>query len=159
MELPASRSLKIAYALTILAAVVPIGIAKSGWVALATGSGAMGFLLLGPLLMLLVGVYRLITIFRNPAALSSYAVVGIANLLRKLGIFVIYVGAIVGVIGWVSGPLMAAFMKHRSENGVEFFVVGTYLALLGGIGMIGIFSFEFSRLLGMENHFREQPDE
>ena len=33
----ASRSLKWAYALTVLAAVLPIGLASSGWVALTTG--------------------------------------------------------------------------------------------------------------------------
>jgi hypothetical protein len=45
---------------------------------------------------------------------------------------------------------MRAFMKSRTESGAEFFVVGMYLSVAAGIGMLGLLSFEFSRLLAFE---------
>ncbi len=51
---------------------------------------------------------------------------------------------------------MAALITHRSENGIELFVVGIYLAMLGGIGFLGLITFELSRLLGFEEHSRAQ---
>ena len=44
--------------------------------------------------------------------------------------------------------------RGPSESGIAFFVVGTYLAILGSIGTLGIISFELSRILGLEDHVR-----
>ena len=101
MDLSASKSLKFAYAITILAAVVPIGLASSGWVALAMGGG-MGIPYIGPVIFLILGIYRVVTVVRNPHSLSSYSVKGFANVLRKIGIFALYVGAFVGVASLLS---------------------------------------------------------
>lgn len=51
---------------------------------------------------------------------------------------------------------MAVLITHRSENGIEFFVVGMHLALLGGIGFLGIITFEVSRLPSFDEHSRAQ---
>ena len=37
-----------------------------------------------------------------------------------------------------------------SSDLVEFYIVGIYLALAGGVGVLGLLLFEFSRLLGFE---------
>ena len=154
MQIPASRPLKFAYAMTVLAAVVPIGLASSGWVALATGGGHLGLPFIGPILFLVLGIYRLITVFTNPDSLSSYEVGGFAVVLRKVGVLALYVGAIIGLLNFVSVPLMMATISRRSDSGIAFFVVGTYLAILGSIGTLGIISFELSRILGLEDHVR-----
>ncbi len=70
--------------------------------------------------------------------------------LRKMGTFLIYVGVLTALLRWTAGPLMRALMIHRSESGAEFFVVGLYLSLLSGVGLFGLVSFEFSRLLSFE---------
>lgn len=79
MQIPASRPLKFAYAIAVLAAVVPIGLASSGWVGLATGGGRIGLPLIGPILFLVLGIYRLITVFTNPDSLSSYEIGGLGT--------------------------------------------------------------------------------
>jgi len=47
------------------------------------------------------------------------------------------------------------------ESGVEFFVVGVYIALLAGVGPLGILLFEISRLFGFERrvsqHVKRAP--
>ena len=154
MYLTVPISLKVAYVIVVLAAVIPIGLASSGWVALATGHGGAAIPYIGPIMFLVLGIYRVVTVFRNPQALYSYPVKGFANVLRKIGVFALYVGALVGIMNLISRPLMAALITHRSENGIEFFVVGVYLAMLSGIGFLGIITFELSRLLSFEEHSR-----
>lgn len=157
MYFPASTSLKTAYVIAVLAAVVPFGLASSGWVGLAIGGRAgAGVPFVGPLLLLILGIYRIFSVIRVPGTLDSYQVSGFALVLRKIGAFALYLGVLVAVLNLISRPLMAAFISHRSESGVEFFVVGTYLALLGGFGSLGILMFEFSRILGFERQTRSQ---
>ena len=150
MQLTASRSLKFAYAITVLAAVAPIGLASSSWVVIATGKVGVG--LIGTVLLVAFGIYRVATVFKNPYALSSYEVKGFVLVLRRVGIFALYVGAIIGILNWLSLPVMLGLFKPRSESGVEFFAVGLYLALLGRVGLLGIIAFELSRILGVEEH-------
>lgn len=156
MNLEPAFPMKLSYCLVILGAVVPFGLAKSGWVALATGGGAIGMIpLVGPLLFLVLGLYRIYLVARVAGTLNSPAVSGAIAVLRTFGAFCIHVGAIVTVLSWVSGPLMRVFIKQRTESGAEFFVVGMYLALAAGIGVLGLFLFEFSRLLAFERHTQE----
>ena len=58
------------------------------------------------------------------------------------------------VLGWAAGPLMRTLMTSRTESGAEFFLVGMYLSLAAGVGMLGLFSFEFGRLLSFERSTR-----
>ncbi|MDO9001811.1 MAG: hypothetical protein Q7V20_00010 [Aquabacterium sp.] len=46
-------------------------------------------------------------------------------------------------------------MTTRTESGAEFFVVGLYLSLASGIGMLGLLAFEFSRLLAFERNTQQ----
>lgn len=153
MDLPASKSLKVVYVLTILAAILPVGLASSSWVKLATGGSIAGSLpFIGALVLLILGVYRIALVVKTPETLDARPVSGIALVLRKIGIFALYIGAIVAVLNLAARPLITAFVTHRSESGVEFFVVGLYLSLLSGFGFSGLLMFEFSRLLGFERY-------
>jgi hypothetical protein len=151
-----SSILKFAYCLVLLAAILPFGLAKSGWVGLATGGAGMGLIpFLGPLVFLCLGLYRVYLVARVPGVLNSPQATGLSAFLRTAGTFCLYVGVLVSVLSWVAGPLMRAFMKTRTESGAEFFVVGLYLSLAAGIGMLGLLAFEFSRLLAFERSARQ----
>ncbi|MES2038363.1 MAG: hypothetical protein V4495_11025 [Pseudomonadota bacterium] len=155
MQLVASRKLKIAYAIALLAAIVPMGLTSSGWVALAMGGG-VGIPYVGPIVLLLLGAYRVITVIVNPQALISFPVKGVARVLRMIGVFALYIGATLGILNLLSRPLMTLFLTQRTESGAEFFVAGMILVALGGIGVLGLLSFELSRLLGLEEQARTQ---
>jgi len=123
-------------------------------VTLATGGfGRVTFL--GTLVFLALGLYRVFLVARVSSVLDSQATTGLETLLRALGKFMLYVGALVAVLGWVSGPLMRAFIERRTDSGAEYFVVGMYLAMAGGIGVLGLILFEFSRLLAFERRARQ----
>ena len=151
MKNAASTSLKWVYSLVVLSAVLPVGLAASKWVALARGGGVMsGVLFIGPLLFLALGVYRIYSVARVPGTLSSTRLEGFPLFLRRVGIFALYVGSVVAILGWLAGPLMKLLMTQHTESGAEFFVVGVYLSMLGGIGILGLVLFELSRLIGFE---------
>jgi hypothetical protein len=156
MNLKTPISLKVAYCLVVLRAVVPFGIARSGWVTLATG-GTRSVALIGPLVFLALGLYRVFVVVRVARVLDSPITVGVATALRVLGQVLLYLGAVIAILGWLAGPLMHAFIQRRSEDGVEYFVVGMYLAMVGGLGVIGLICFEFSRLLAFERQARQAP--
>lgn len=148
-----SFNLKIAYCLVLLAAIAPFGLAQSGWVGLAISGAGIGFVpLIGPLVFLCLGLYRIYLVIRVPNVLDSPQATGLAAFLRVAGVFCIYIGVLASVLSWVVGPLMQAFMTTRTESGAEFVVVGLYLSVAGGIGMLGLSSFEFSRLLAFERN-------
>ncbi len=154
MNLKAHTSLKVAYCLVLLSAILPFGLAKSGWVTLATGGfGSVAFI--GPLVFFALGLYRVFLVARVPGVLDSQATAGIATLLRTLGQVLLYVGALIAVLEWISGPLMHAFIQRRSDSGVEYFVVGMYLRMAGGLGVLGLLFFEFSRLRAFERKARQ----
>jgi len=149
-QLP-SKTLKISYCVVLLAAAVPIGLAKSGWVATATGGFSMALVpFLGPVVFLFIGLYRIYLVVRVQDVLASPQATGLVSALRGVGAFCIQVGAVASVFSWVAGPLMRALMTTRTESGAEYFVVGVYLALFSGIGLLGLILFEFSRLLAFE---------
>lgn len=154
MDLKARTSLKVAYCLVLFGAVVPFGLAKSGWVMLATG-GLGSVAAIAPLVFLALGLYRIFLVARVPGVLDSQATAGVATFLRVLGQFMLHVGALIAVLGWVARPLMHAFMQRQTESGAEYFVVGMYLAMAGGVGVLGLIFFEFSRLRAFERSARQ----
>lgn len=152
MLLAAPSSLKWAYSLVLLSAVLPVGLSASSWVALAQGGSFIGGLpIIGPLLFLLLGLYRIYLVAGAPGTLSLPQVRGFTLFLRRAGIFALYLGAALAILGWLAGPLMKLLMTQRTESGAEFFVVGLYLSMLGGIGILGLILFELSRLIGFES--------
>jgi hypothetical protein len=104
----------------------------------------------GPLFLLALGGFRVYLVARFPTTLSSPPVSGIAALARILGLIAIYIGVVATLLGWVAQPLMRRFMHSHTESGAEYFVVGLYLSILGGVGFAGLLLFEFSRLLAFE---------
>jgi hypothetical protein len=153
----ASWLLKGVYSLTILSAVLPIGLSASGWVAATLGgsNSLFGVLpVLGPLVFLLVGLYRIWTVARLSGTLNSYETSGVPKMLRSIGIVALYVGALVAIANWVARPVIRMLVTSPSESGVEFYVVGVYLAVAAGIGTLGLVFFELSRLLSFEAEAR-----
>ena len=154
MSQSTSFSTRVAYCVTLLGAILPIGLAKSGWVSLAAGHGfAGGIPYLGPIALLIVGLYRIYVVARVPSTLNSEPVAGFIAFLRTAGIILLYVGAIAAVLGWIAGPLMHSLMRSRAEGGAAFFALGVIFALLGRVGVIGLILYELSRLRGFEKKF------
>lgn len=152
-----SIPLRVAYCLVVLGAVLPFGLAASGWVAAARGPSLLGTVpFIGPLLLAALGAYRVYLVARYSSTLSSPPVSGVAVAMRRIGIVVIYVGVVATLLSWVGRPLMRAVMTSRTESGVEFFVAGMYLSLIAGAGLLGLLLFEFSRLLAFERLAHER---
>lgn len=152
MNAAAPISLKWAYCLVLLSAVLPLGLSGSSWVALARGGIGGALPLLGIFPMLLLALYRIYLVARVPGTLSSYPPAGFARALRTLGVFAIYLGAVVSIASLVAGPLMRVLMKSHTESGAEYFAVGLYLSMLGGVGTLGLLCYELSRLVAFERH-------
>jgi hypothetical protein len=152
-------SLKWAYVVCVLTAVIPFGLSRSGWVALATGSGIMGGVpLAGLLVLLVVAIYRSYLVATVPGTLESCHVVGFPLALRKIGIVGLYVGAVIGLLDVVGGPLLMLLMAGGLPAGPVFFVAGVALAVVGRIGVLALGLFELSRLVGFEQQRRSQPE-
>lgn len=150
-----SATFKLVYCLFLLSAILPFGLAKSGWVALATGGAGMSTIpLIGPVALLILGLYRIYLVAKVPGLLDAPAVAGPPQFLRAAGAVLIYVGVVAAVLSWIAAPLMRSLITQRTGTGVEFFVVGVYLSLGTGIGMLGLFCFEFGRLLSFERQVR-----
>ena len=157
MHQRASSLLKLAYALVILSAVLPIGLASSGWVGLANGGRAsLGIPYIGPIVMLVIGLYRIFLVAKVPSTLDAPEIAGIGKLFRKTGVFLLFIGAIFGTLNLISRPLMLLIPPHYTSGAPVFFVFGLYLSLLGGLGLLGLTLFEFSRILGFEQHAGQQ---
>ncbi|MCL2524858.1 MAG: hypothetical protein FWF20_08585 [Betaproteobacteria bacterium] len=151
MEKNVSLATRIAYCLTVLGAILPIGLATSGWVMMATGgSFAKTIPFAGPILILVIGLYRIFVVIRTPSVLSSPHVSGFLVFLRNAGIVLLYIGAVGAVLSWISGPLMLALMRSRSESGVAFFMAGVFFFYLGSVGTFGLLLFELARLRSFE---------
>lgn len=143
----ASLATRVAYCFVLLGVMVPFGLAASGWVRVTTGGGAMGFVpFFGPLLVLLFGLYRIFVVARSADTLATPPAQGGLAFVRAAGVLLLYLGAVMTILGWFAGPLMRTMLHAHSESGVEFYFVGVVLAFLGQIGLLGLFLFEFSRL-------------
>lgn len=152
-----SAALRAAYCLVVLGAIVPVGLATSGWVAMARGPSLIAAVpFVGPLLLLALGGYRVYLVARFSTTLSSPPISGIASLIRVLGVGAIYVGVLATLLSWIGRPLMRVLMTSRTESGAEFFVAGVYLSLIAGVGLLGLLLFEFSRLLAFERLAHER---
>ena len=156
MYLRAPSYLKWSYVLVVLSAVLPIGLASSGWVALATGGTSLGVPFLGPIALLVIGLYRVFLVAKIPGTLDAPEIAGLGNALRKIGVFLLVFGAFIGALNLISRPLLLAVPSRYTSGAPVFFVVGMYLSMLGGLGLLGLTIFELSRLLGFEQHAREQ---
>lgn len=145
----ASTLVRWTYCLAVLSAILPFGM--SGWVAATLGGSPMqSFSFIGPILFLILGAWRIFLVARHRSTLNAFVLGGVMKFMRTLGIAGMAVGVLYLVLRLSAGPLTRAIFRSRSENGVEFYVVGVYLAVLGSLAPLGIILFEFSRLLGFE---------
>jgi hypothetical protein len=153
MRQEASISIRWIYSLAVLSAILPFGM--SGWVAATLGGGPMQSIpFIGPILFLALGAWRIYLVARHRNTLDSFVGGGVMKFMRVLGIIGMAFGVIYLVLRVSAGPLTRAIFQSPSENGVEFYVVGVYLALLGGVAPLSVMLFEFSRLLGFEQQAR-----
>lgn len=145
--------MKVFYCLAVASAVLPFGM--SGWVAMTVGGNPMPVVpYLGPLLLLVIGIWRIYQVSRYPGTLDSYVYGGALTVLRVFGLIAMGIGVLYLVVQLGGGMLVRALVPRRTESGVEFYVLGVYLALVSGIGPLGILLFETSRLFGFERHKR-----
>lgn len=145
-----TRAFKLIYCLAILSMVLPIGLAGSGWVHMTIGGGLAMIPVLGPLLMLALGVGRVWQVWRHPGLLDAPAVTGGLRQVQALGVMLIGLGALAGIANWLSIPVARMFVKDPGPNGILFYVGGVYLAMLGALGPLGLLIFETTRLMGFE---------
>jgi hypothetical protein len=125
---------------------------------MATGATpTIGVPFIGPLLLLVVGVYRCWLVLQSSGSLGSFALSGFPLLLRRVGVGALYVGGAIAVVNLMGRPLMMLLLTQRTESGAEFFVVGYYLSFVGGLGVVGLILFELSRIVGFEKHARATP--
>ncbi len=148
MTIVATRTLKVVYCLTLLGAIVAAMVASSGWIGLAFGGGAFRSGLLIPVAILLVAVYRVISIFRKPAALDVNATGLFARGIRKLSIVLMWCGLLATIGLFFVKPITLAVFRSAGDGGVGYFVVGVYLVMLSALGVLGIIMFEVTRFLG-----------
>jgi hypothetical protein len=150
----ASWPLRIAYAGTVLSVVLPIGIASSSWVSLATGGNWFRWLNAAvPMLFVALALYRVYLVLRWSGTLAlPHAGRGL-RLLRGVGAFLLYVGLLFWLVSLAASPLLAAYGPRSDRIGIVPFVVGVMLAQLGSLGMVGLLLFEMGRLRSFEQHW------
>jgi hypothetical protein len=125
MNRQASFPFKLFYCLAILGTIVPMGLASSGWVWVSRGGSLVALVpSAGPMLFIALGLYRAFLAARVPGTLDSPPVARVAAVLRAVGVFCIYAGAVIAILNWIFRPLMRMLVTMPSESGVEFYVVG-----------------------------------
>ena len=151
-----SAAIRWLYCLAVAAAIFPF--ATSGWVAATLGGLPLQSIpFIGPILFLVIGIWRIYCVLRYRGTLDSYVFGGPLKVLRIAGIVGMGIAVVYLVARFSAGTILRSIVKTRTESGVEFYVVGIYLALLGGIAPLAIVVFEFSRLLGFERHANSRP--
>jgi hypothetical protein len=146
----ASVQLRVFYCLAVLGAVLPFGM--SSWTAMTVGANPMPVVpYFGPLVLLVVGIWRIFQVGRVSATLDSYVYGGALRALRVIGLIAMGVGVLYLIVRLAVVPLLGLLVPRQSGSaGVGFYVLGVYLWILGGVGPLGILLFETSRLFGFE---------
>ena len=151
MDRPASFLLKLLYCLIVLGAALMVGFSSSGWMLVsARASPAVLLLALGPLLLLAIALHRIWRVARVRGTLDAPPMAGLAAALRSIGVALIYLGAIAGLLSFASKPLMQMMVKGQAHAGIAFALIGLWLMVAAGLGVLGVFVFEYSRLLAFE---------
>lgn len=156
MYLYAPSYLKWSYVLVVLSAVLPIGLANSGWVSLETGGPSLGSGLFWSIAVISLGLYRVFLVLKLPGTLDAREMKGFCKVVRKIGVFLLVLGAFIGGFNLISIPVLLAVQFRHTGDAPVFFIVGALLSKFIGIGLLGLTMFEFSRLLGFEQHARQE---
>jgi hypothetical protein len=153
----ASRVLRIAYCLVLVAAMVPVGMAESGWIGAVIGGTGLGIVpSFGPTVFIALALYRITLVARHWQILAAPRAAGwFPRAMRMCGVALIHQGALAALVTWLALPLLKWFVPERTESGIEFYTE-LFLYLGAGLGMLGLALFEFSRLLAFEREAMAQ---
>lgn len=153
---PATRPLRLLYLLSIVGLFLPA--TGSGWVALATGGSWAALFGVSSLLLFALALYRAFSVLRRASMLDAPVMPGLIRWMRTLAVGLMLIGVLSLVLNLSSGHITRWLFPRPSGNGIEFFVVGIWIALAGGWGPVGVLLFECSRLLGFERARNEEKD-
>jgi hypothetical protein len=156
MYIRAPSYLKWSYVMVVLSAILPIGLANSGWVSLATGGPSLGGRLFWSIAIIAIGLYRVFLVLKLPGTLDAPEMKGFCKVVRKIGVFLLVLGAFIGGVNIISIPVLLAVEFRHTSDAPVFFIVGVLLSKFIGLGLLGLTMFELSRLLGFEQHARQQ---
>lgn len=160
MDRPASLLLKLVYCLTVLGAALLVGLSSWSGMRMALGANPLGLILaLGPLLFTAIALHRIYLVMRRPGTLDTPPVGGAPAALRSLGIAFIYLGALAVVLSIASKPLMNMLGMGSGGAGFALAMVWMWMGLAGGLGLLGVLVFEYSRLLAFEAQRAVPTDE
>lgn len=112
------------------------------------GNGTVPYI--GPILLLLLGVYRIFSVIRNRNILNSQKTNGLIFSIRVLGIIAMTLGAVVAIVYPFINTIALAIFGKPGDSGVAFYVVRFYFAMAKGLAPLGIILFEASRLIMFE---------
>lgn len=156
MKTEASRALKWLYCLSLIAAVIPLGLfGAAGWVGLATGGGMLGGSIVVLAIMLSLFVYRIVLVVRRPHTLDAFIPSTRIKIMRYFGIFLMIVGLIGALAVVFIKPLALSVFGQPADSGVAFFVIGVIAYFVSSSGVLGLLLFEASRLFGFEAQLNE----
>lgn len=147
----AGIGIRLLYSLAVVSFFPLTIIGSSGWVGLATGSGASSRWVL--LLLLVIGAWRVFCVWRHPTTLAVPARTAGVGMLRWLGLLLMFISVLAALSVLFQRPLVSVLFQGRSNNGIEFFVMSLFAALLGIVSAKGVLFFELSRLMSFE-HWR-----
>jgi hypothetical protein len=153
-----SSVFRVAYCLTLIALLLPFGLAGSSWVRMATGSNFYQALpILGPLLPLVFALYRIYLVIRHADTLDAPSITGVLRWVQVVCSWLIFLGGFLAIASVAAGPVMRLLITNRTESGAEFFVVGLLIAYVGSLNMFGLLGYELTRLVGFERQRRAVP--
>ena len=145
--------LRVLYSLTLVATVLPIGVAGvSGWTGLTLGTSMMGPFLL-PLLA--VVLWRVYSVWRHPSTLVRYRAGALGGVLHWAALAEMVAGCLAALVLLLQRPLINALGGVRSEDGIEYYLLQLGAVTIGGLGLQGLIIFEWVRIVGMERYWRE----
>lgn len=142
------------YVLAILSIFIPLR--SSGWVSLAMGGFFLSPFGVLSLAVAALAVWRIVVVVRDAGRLDSPLQTSVLRWCRSLAVGLMAVGVAVYLLQLFVGPIGRMLFPRGSDNGVEFFVVGVWLAMFAVMAPLGVFLFELSRLLSFERWYREQ---
>lgn len=148
---PTSAVMRLVYVLALMASLLPV--ARSGWVTLAMGLGSWAGG--ASLIVFVMAIYRAAQVLTRRDALDAPVADGMVHWCRVIGVGMACIGLVIFTLNFFIGSIGHALYPRRSENGVEFFVIGLWLALLGGLTPVGLLLFEFSRMRAFEDWLRK----
>jgi putative Mn2+ efflux pump MntP len=144
MQIKSSLALRIIYCLAVFCAVFPFPL--SGWARLIMGpSSTVPYI--GPILLIILGAYRIFYVLKNRDTLNSYEPDAFPFAMRMFGLLAMVLGAI-AVVAWpFSYYISLAIFGELSHASIEFELC---VAMARGLAPLGIVLFEASRLIGFE---------